>query len=118
MQATEQNELFFKASTLHTQFAISGDCGWCIYIARKPFLTKSIYIVYTCRAGYRMSLRIAREGDGRSTRHWSCATLQDGLEHLLSEAAQIEQEEQLLLQALEDGLKINNLSKYEICTWK
>ena len=49
-----------------------------------------------------MALRIKSEGTLKSSRHWSCSTLHDGVDMLLSEARQADAEEENLLQLIED----------------
>ena len=46
-----------------------------------------------------MALRIKSEV---SSRKWSCSTLEDGIDQLLSEANQVDEEEENLMKAIED----------------
>lgn len=59
--------------------------------------------VWRCTAGAkRMALRIKSEGAPKSTRQWSCSTLHDGVDMLLSEAQQVDAEEESLLLLIQD----------------
>ena len=57
-----------------------------------------------------MTLRIKAENTPRSTRLWSCSTLGDGIDALLSEASKMESEEDELLKMIQDcsGLPIHS----------
>lgn len=49
-----------------------------------------------------MALRIKSEGSLKSTRHWSCSTLRDGVDQLVCESRECDQQEEDLLKMIQD----------------
>lgn len=68
----------------------------------KSILQHFVSQVFTIVVVNRMALRIKSEGSLKSTRHWSCSTLRDGVDQLVCESRECEQQEEDLLKMIED----------------